>query len=75
MVLNTFLHIDTNYLFVSGESAEREGGMNQFYFLNLYRNLVYFYIFSAYQCRRGQVKVSSKRFQQNSYPSIFDEHS
>ena len=34
MVLNTFLHIDTNYLFVSGESAEREGGMNQFYFLN-----------------------------------------
>ena len=34
MVLNTYLHIDTNDLFVSGESAERERGMNQFFFLN-----------------------------------------
>ena len=32
MVLNTFLHIDSDDLFVSGESAERERGMNQFFF-------------------------------------------
>ena len=32
MVLNTFLHIDSNDLYVSGESAEREIVMNQFFF-------------------------------------------